>query len=459
MASISCAAFSNIIARRTEHLDEELLYDITPIGNLNSMVETGTFQPFDGSSHTYDRFNRVAVNQSADWADVNDKCCIGTPCDPTETKICFGSTRDEYHLETKSFATDLFCYDQMLTMDRAKEWYANAVTQLKDAQQLIVGNRIRTEMFRIAGYHWLAGGGNASGLTPFTITSDTNNLTDITITGLPTSKLVVNMLKRRLQTQILNGATGKMAMDQPPSLEVLTDMETIWELIQGDTNVSDHWRFEEFAFGSVEFNKYGWSGRVGNFNLKADLHPIRFQILANGHLQQVFPYENIQASGSSADGWCSGIKGIVNEVYINAPIQATFIWHRRAMKQLVLDAAQVHPMMPFVPRSFGGKWQFVMDNLTCGTAVDANGLIIPIAVDNSRRNKGKFIADFKFSTKKQYPEFAEVFLHLRESAIVVEVPPCDAGPAYVTQQYDSACLTCDEEVALGSEAVPGDDVL
>lgn len=434
-ATISCQDFTNIIARRTEHLDEEILKDITPVGSINGMVETGQFKPFDGTSHTYDRFNRVAVDFHEDWADVDDTTCVGTPCDPSETKICFGSTRDEYHLETKSYTTDLFCYDQMLTMDRAKEHYANAVEQLRDAQQLIIGNRIRSEMFRIAGYHWLAGGGNASGLTPFTFT-ETNNLTDIVVSALPTSKLVVNMLKRRLQTQILNGATGKMAMGQPPSLEVLTDMETIWELIQGDSNVSDHWRFEEFAFGSVEFNKYGWSGRVGNFNLKADLHPIRFQILANGHLQQVFPYANEAAS--------SGIKGVVNDAYINAPIQATFIWHRRAMKQLVLDAAQVHPMMPFVPRSFGGKWQFVMDNLTCGTAVDANGLVIPIAVDNSRRNKGKFIADFKFSTKKQYPEFAEVFLHLRESACVVEVPPCDAGPAYVTQDYSSACEPCDD---------------
>jgi hypothetical protein len=372
---------------------------------------------------------------STAWAEVSDENCHGTPCDPNETKICFGSDRIDYSLESKSYATDLFCYDQMLTIDKAKEQWANAVQQLKDAQQLIIGNRLRTEMFRIAQYKWLAGGGNASGLTPFTYTA-TGNLINVTITGgaVPTSKMVVNMLKRRLQTQILNGAIGKMAAGQPPELEVLTDMDTIWDLIQGDSNLSDKWRFDAFASGAPEYYKYGWVGRVGNFNLKADIHPMRFQILANGDLNQVFPYTNSAAT--------FGIKGDVNPAYIDAPIQALFIWHRRAMRQEVLDATQIHPMMPFVPRSFGGKWQFVMDNLTCGTAVDANGLIIPIAVDNSRRNKGKFIADFKFATKPQFPEFAEVFLHLRENACIVEVPPCDDGPAYVTQDYSSDCAPC-----------------
>jgi hypothetical protein len=431
---ISCADFTNIIMRRTEHLDEEILKDITPVGSINGMMEIGQFKAFDGTSHTYDRFNRVAVDHSTAWQNVNDTTCVGQPCDPCETEIGFGSTRDEYHLEQKSFTSQLFCYDQMLTMDRAKEHYANAVEQLRAAQELIIGNRIRSEAFRYAGYHWVAGGGAGQAMTAFTFT-ETGNLINVVPSVLPTSKLTVNMLRRRLQTQILNGALGKVPMGQPPELEVLTDMETIWDLIEGDSNLKDSWRFQAFGAGAEEYYKYGWAGRVGNFMLKADLHPIRFQILNDGvTLNQVFPYHNEAAS--------SGIRGVVNDAYINAPIQATFIWHRRAMKQLVLDAAQVHPMMPFVPRSFGGRWQFVMDNLTCGTAVDANGLVIPIAVDNSRRNKGKFIADFKFSTKRQYPEFMELILHLREPACVINVPVCQPAPTYVTQDYSSANSPC-----------------
>ena len=437
---ITCRQFTDFLSRRSEHLDDEILKDITPIGGIIGMVQTGQFPAMEGTSHTYDRFNRVFPDLSAAWEDVVAASCVGTPCDPTEVKIGSGFTRDEYHLQKKSYATDLFCYDQILSADRAKEQFAHTIEQLRDATQIIIGNRLRSEMFRIAGHHWVAGGTVGMGITPFTYTETGNLITlDLRTAGgvalLPTSKMTVNMLKRRLQYQMLTGALGKTVEGMPPVLEVLTDMETIWELIQGDSNLSDKWRFEAFDAASKEFNQYGWIGRVGNFMLKADLHPMRFQILADGHtLQQVFPYTNIQAT--------LGIRGVVNDAYLTAPIQALFIWHRRGMVSLVRDTTSVNPMMPFAARDFGGKWQFVMDNLTCGTAVDANGLVIPIAVDNSRRNKGKFIADFSFATKKQYPEFVEVFLHKREQACIVEVPTCADTPTYVNQDYSSHNAEC-----------------
>ena len=431
--AITCKSFTNFLSRRAEHLDDQIIRDITPVSSIIGMVETGPFPAMNGTSHTYDRFNRVFPDLSGAWEDVEAGSCVGTPCDPSETKIGFGFTRDEYRLQQKSYTTDLFCYDQILSADRAKEQFAHTVEVLRDATQLIIGNRLRSEMFRIAGYHWVAGGAGGGGLTAFTFT-ETGNLINVVPSVLPTSKLTVNMLKRRLQTQILNGATGKTPKDQPPELEVLTDMETIWELIQGDSNLTDKWFFTSFDSGSKEYNKYGWAGRVGNFMLKADLHPVRFQILADGTtLNQVFPYTNVAAT--------QGIKGIVNDAYVNAPIQAHYIWHRRGMKSLLRDATSIHPMMAFAARDFAGKWQFVMDNLTCGTDVNGN----PIAVDNTRRNKGKFIADFEFATKKQFPEFVEVILALREPACIVEVPVCTEAPTYVTQDYSSANDVCDTE--------------
>lgn len=431
--TLTCAQFTDFLSRRSEHLDDEIIRDITPVSSIIGKVETGEFPALDGTSHTFDRFNRVFPNLSDAWNDVQSGSCVGTPCDPTETLIGFGFTRDEYKLQQKAYATDLFCYDQIMSADRAKQQFAHTVEILRDATQLIIGDRLRTEMFRIAGYSWLAGGGSSSGLTPFTF-SETGNLLHVTPNALPTSKLTVNMLKRRIQNQILTGALGKMAKDQPPEIEVLTDMETIWDLIQGDSNLKDNWRFNEFSIGSQEYQKYGWSGRVGNFMLSADLHPIRFQVTNGGTLNRVYPYSNVSTT--------SGIRGVVNETYLNAPVQATFIWHRRGMRSLLRDSTSIHPMMPFSARDFGGKWNFVMDNLTCGTAEDKNGLIIPIAVDNARRNKGKFIAEFSFATQAQFPEFVEMFLHLREPACVVEVPTCSTTPAYVAQNYSSANDSC-----------------
>jgi len=431
--AVSCTQFTDFLSRRAEHLDDELLRDITPVGSLIGMFETGRFPAQDGVSHTFDKLNRVFPDMSGAWTDVSIGSCIGAPCDPTEVKIGLGFTRDLYKLQQKNYATDLFCFDQILSADRAKQQYAQIVENLRDATNLIISDRLRTEAFRVAQYKWSCMTG-ATPLTAITFT-ETGNLINVVPSTLPTSKLVVNMLRRRIQNQILQGALGKVPTGMPPEIEVMADQEYIWDLVEGDTTLSDHWRFNEFGMGAKEYYQYGWTARVGNFMLKSDLHPLRFQLSNDGvTLNRVFPYNNIAAT--------QGIRGAVNDAYLNAPYTVVFIWHRRAVRNLVRDTTSIHPMMPFAARDFGGKWQFVMDNLTCGTAQDANGLTIPIAVDNSRRNKGKFIADFEFATQAMYPEYLEAFLCRREPACTVGVPPCASTPAYVTQDYTSSNSTC-----------------
>ena len=112
------------------------------------------------------------------------------------------------------------------------------------------------------------------------------------------------------------------------------------------------------------------------------------------------------------------------------------------MTSLVRDTTMINPEMPFAMRDFAGRWQFVMDNLTCGTFLDSNGVARPIAVDNARRNKGKFIADFSFATKAEHPEFAEAFFVLREQACIVDIPTCSTPPYPLAQNYDSSNALC-----------------
>lgn len=426
--SLTCRQFTDFLSRRSEHLDEEIIKDISPLDTWIGHVQTGTFPAQDGTTHTFDRFNRVYPDLSGSWADVDASACVGTPCDPTEVTIGIGYTRDSYSLQQKSYRTDLFCFDQILSADRAKQQFAYIVENLRDATNHIVSDRLKTEAFRIAGDHWIAGG--ASGLTAFTYTS-TGNLINVALSALPTSKLTAKMLQRRVHPQILRGAIGKMPKGRPPMLELVTDMETLWDLVEGNSELSDKWRFNDFDTAS-KYYQYGWMGQIGNYAVRADLFPPRFQVQNGTTVQRVFPYTNVAAT--------SGIRGQVNDAYINAPIQASFIWHPRAMVSRVRDTTQINPMMPFANRDFGGKWQFVMDNLTCGLDVNGN----PIAVDNSRRNKGRFIADFENSTQGLYTEFCEVILHLREPACIVAVPNCTSTPAYVSQGYSSDNDGCDD---------------
>jgi hypothetical protein len=364
---------------------------------------------------------------------VTAASCVGQPCDPSSSKIGLGFTRDSYKLQRKAYETDLFCFDQILSADRAKQQFAHVIRTLRRASNLITSHRFRTEALRIAKYKWATANNT---LQAITATWD-STMTFLTVSSLPTSKLSARHLQRRVEPQIAEGALGEdINRGTQPMLEFVTDMNTVWDTIEGNPELTDHWRFNAFdSTDAKAYYRYGWAGTLGNYGLRADWNSLRFNISARNSdgsvvLQVVFRYTNVSAT--------EGLKEQVNTDYDNAPVQLDFIWHRKAMTSLVRDTTAINPEMPFAMRDFAGKWQFVMDNLTCGTDVNGN----PIAVDNARRNKGKFIADWSYATQSEYPELAEAFLHLREQACIVDIPTCSSDPGYPSQNYNSANDPC-----------------
>ena len=429
---IPCTEFGDFLSRRSEHLDDEILRSLHPMDTWVGHVATGMFPTQAGVEHTFDRFENVWPDLSGPWQDVQAVGCIGMPCDPDSKTIGMGFTRDSYRLQRKAFDTALFCWDLILSADRAKQQYAHFVRTLRRATSIVNSDRFRHEGVRIAGQKWATSNNT---LTPITTYWDSTGMT-LNASGLPTSKMTARHLQRRVHPQILYGALGEdINHNGAPMLEFVNDMESLWDLLEGSPELSDHWRFADWD-DAAKYQKYGWTGKVGNYGIRADSMPLRF--FDNGvtnadgthQLKLVFPYTNVAAT--------EGIKESVNSDYEDAQYQANFIWHRRAMTSLVRDTTAINPMMPFGARDFGGKWQFAMDNLTCGTDVNGN----PIAVNNERRNKGKFIADFSYATKSEYPEFAELFLTQREPACVVDLPPCAADPGYPAQSQDSANAAC-----------------
>jgi len=430
--AIPCKSFTDFLSRRSEHLDDMIIRSMHPIDTWIGHVNTGRFKAEDGVEHTFDRFENVFPDLRGAWEDVTAASCVGQPCDPSETKIGLGFTRDSYKLQRKSYTTDLFCFDQILSADRAKQQFAHVIRVNRRASSLITSHRFRTEALRIAKYKWATANNT---LVPITATWDAT-MTFLTVSTLPTSKLSVRHLQRRVEPQIREGALGEdINRGSQPMLEFVSNMDEVWNLVEGNSELSDHWRFNQWEDAS-KYHKYGWVGKIGNYGLRADWNPLRFNVYsgpaANGSyvLQLVYPYENVAAT--------EGIKESVNSDFDNAPIQLDFIWHRKAMTSLVRDTTAINPEMPFAMRDFAGRWQFVMDNLTCGTDVNGN----PIAVDNARRNKGKFIADFSFATQAEYPELAEAFLTLREPACIVDIPTCASLPYPYPQNYSSANDEC-----------------
>lgn len=432
--AVSCSAFTDFLSRRSEHLDDTIIHAMHPIDTWVGHVSIGRFKAEDGVEHTFDRFENVFPDLRGAWEDVTAASCVGKPCDPNVTLIGLGFTRDSYKLQRKSYATDLFCFDQILSADRAKQQFAHVIRTLRRASSIITSHRFRTEALRIAKQKWACANNTLQAVTG----SWDSTQTIYSISTLPTSKISARHLQRRVQPQIRLGALGdEINRGGAPMLEFVSQMDEIWNLVEGNPELTDHWRFRDFGDDASKFHKYGWTGKIGNYGLRDDSYSLRFNVLGpdpavagNTLLQVIFPYTNVSAT--------EGIKEDINNDYDNARVQLDFIWHRKAMTSLVRDTTVINPEMPFAMRDFAGKWMFAMDNLTCGTDVNGN----PIAVDNSWRNKGKFLAMWSFATQAEYPELAEAFFSLREQACIVDIPPCANDPGYPAQNYNSANTPC-----------------
>lgn len=429
--AVSCSDFADYLSRKAEHLDDVIIRALHPVDTWVGHVNIGRFKPEDGVEHTFDRFENVFPNLSAQWLDVQATSCVGKPCDPDLTKIGLGFTRDSYRLQQVAYATDLLCWDLIMTADRAKQQFAHYIKTLRRASSIISSHRLRTEGLRIARQKWSCANNT---LTPITATWNAA-MTQLTITTTPTSLLQPSHLQRRVQPQIRYGALGEeLNKGGAPMLELVTPMDEIWNLMEGNPTLSDHWRFNDFGSESGQFYKYGWTGKVGNYGLRDDTFSLRFNINSVGPtgtvLDLVLPYTNVAAT--------QGIREDVNNDYDNARVQATFIWHRNAMTALVRDTTAINPEMPFAARDFAGKWRFAMNNLVCADGTP---------VDNSWGNKGRFQAMWSQATKAEYPELAEVFFHLRQPACIVDKPPCADDPGYPAQNYSSSNELCPDQAA------------
>lgn len=430
-----CQKFTDYLIRKAEHLEDQLTKAMHPIDTWVGHVETGRFPAQSGVEHTFDRLELVFPDLRGAWEDVTAGSCVGTPCDPSTTEICFGFTRDSFKLTRKAYATKLLCFDQIMSADKAKIQFAHILRMLRRASQIISSDRLRREGMRIAGKKWVL---RNNSMQAVTMTWNTT-MTELTVSALPTSKITAGHLQRRVQPQIRNGALGEeLNKGGAPMLEYVTAMDEIWNMVQNNDVLSDRWRFTDFGDDGAKYHRYGWTGKLGNYGLRDDTFQMRFNLKqqnADGSavLELVFPYENLPAT--------EGIKEVVNEDWDNALYKIDFIWHRRAMTSLVRDTTQINPEMPFASRDFAGKWKFAMNNLTCGNDINGN----PIAVDNKWGNKGMFIAMFSLATQANYPELAESFLTLREPAVITDVPVSAADPGYPSQHYSSACDDCPTE--------------
>lgn len=449
MAVISCNKFAQFLVDQQPVYDKLILADIRPTDSWVLNVKTGTFEAYSGVEHTLDRFRHVFPNTTKVWNRTQYTSCLGTPCDKTEYCIGWGASRITYFLEEQSWQTPLLCFDQDMHITKAQEHFRQIISDiLRPATTDIMSNFLRRRALQFADKKFIANSTMTQFTFTWTVVGDEEIFFDCSANPTTVFKLVPQMLQQRFEPLMRRGYGGKNPFKETaPYIELVTDIATCWELdklggstgVGGVPSVSGNWRFTQWDSANAYW-RYGFSGQIGNFMVRCDPMGLRFNFrqdlgaafgVNRFRYQVVLPYVNQVTSGA---GGAPGLGSVENPDFDNAQFAITYIWHKMAMECLVADATPVNPDMPFSSRDFGGKWQFVMDNL----GVDVNGCV----VENKRRNKGQFIADFKMAIRPLYTEFLNVFFHKREPFCVPQVGTCAADPGYPVQSYNSCNTSC-----------------
>lgn len=462
---IAACDFPQFLVDQTPRFDEMIMEDIRPTDGWLYNVATGTTEMGTPIEITQDRFRSVFPNTTKTWTRTlaNGPGCAGPYCDPTEHQIGWGADRLTYYAEQQSWSTPLLCYDQDMHITHAEQHIEQLISKiLRPATTNISSNYLRkrhllwsnrklvanssigqTGSIGLFTYQWTLAGPNGDDEIYF----------DCSVSPANVYKLVPQMLQRRFTELMMRGYAGENPFKETsPFIELCTDIDTCWDLDHlggqlgvggGDLpNTASNWRFSEFS-AADKYWRYGFSGQIGNFLTRVDMMGLRFNYVtnlgpgANGgngnqyRYQVVLPYKNSITTGA---GGSAGLGDDVNTDFLNAQYALSQIHHKKGMELLVPDAKPLNPDMPFGHRDFGGKWQFVMDNL----GADASGNVIA----NKRRNKGQFISDFKYYVRPMHYEFLEAFFHMREMFCVPQISPCSPSPGYPSQEYSSSLPYC-----------------
>lgn len=453
---IAACDFPQFLVDQTPKFDELIMEDIRPGDGWLLNVSTGTTPMGTPVEITQDRFRSVFPNVTKKWRKVtaNGPGCQGAPCDPTEHQIGWGADRLTYFLEGTEWGTPLMCYDQDMHITHAEQHIAQIINEiLRPATTSISSAFLRKRALLWSKKKWVANKNQDSFTYAWTLggpNADEETYFDCSVSPNNVYLLVPQMLQNRFSELMRRGYAGKNPFKETaPYIELVTDMDTCWSLDKlggqngmGGANgptVAGNWRFTQWDAANA-FWRYGFSGQIGNYQVRVDEMGMRFNYVADlgasaapnrYRYQIVLPFKNGVTSGA---GGAAGLGSDANPDFDKAQYGISQIWHKKAMELLIPESGSLNPEMPFAHRDFAGKWQFVMDNL----GADANGTVI----GNKRRNKGQFIADFRYYVRPLHYEFAEGIFHKREQFCIPEINTCQADPGYPTQNYNSALPVC-----------------
>jgi hypothetical protein len=443
--------YAQALVQETPVFSPEILSDVRPSEPWMGHIETGTVGNGTPPNIIKDRFRHVQVDATEPWVPTADSGpgCLDTPCDFDEHPIGHGADRLSYNEEHIHYSTKLFCFNQMMHVTEAAAHTKQIINDILRPATTRVWNvfMMKRHMYW-ADNKWLA----TTGLPQFTFqwSLDGNGKESYFDCSVPPTlffKLQPQMLQNIVMPLLRLGYAGKNPYSDEGKLEIdlVSDNDVIWELgkLGGQTgvgpvnnpSVTSNWRFENFKEAD-KYWKYGFNGTIGNFVVRMDAEGIRFNYVGSGfnggaggngnqyRYQWIEPLINVITTGA---GGAAGLGSINNPAYDNSIYRITHVQHPKALKILFRESTTLNSDMPFMHQNMGGKWKFVMHDL----GQDKNGR----AIENTRGNKGKFIADFWAYAEPGNTEWAGSFLHKAERMPVPLINPVELDPLYPPQSY------------------------
>lgn len=439
--AIDCLKFSSFLFRRTPNFLKEVVTDMIPRDVVwTSLYQNKTWDSFTGTTHTWDRIHVAHSNDAGDWETVDAGACVMNICDPSARSIDWGSTRNTFSKFRRSYKTRILCLDQLRNVEEATEQLDAIWKGLARVPEDVNSNFLRYNAALGSNKIYICGSAGTTVTT--TASMFTNGLSIVDLGGsgsLPTSKLQMPYLQQQIPSLQYNGyfegdftPTGKF--------QLVSDMQSIMELCNANPALTQMYNSADFEKGGQYF-QYGAMMGCGNFLFKIDPFPARFYHAGNGKLRRVWPFPNVAAT--------VGIKPQLDPLYEAAPYQMSIIPHRLARTIFVGEIPSIHPEFKFGARDLYGKWTWINDAFLQGYDPNTGATC---TMENPRRNKGYFLADFEAGVQNARPELECVIFHVREAATVADVPRVNAATQWNTTAtyqsllpYNSFCDSNAEE--------------
>jgi hypothetical protein len=464
-----------MLGRRPYDWDKRIAKDRKPISYIyTAMYKTESWESFQGTTRLHERTYVARPNDPGVWQQFVADPCAGNPCDIPRKYLAHGVDQLRYDQYSQDYQTPVFCLDQLNTVEEGIQKMASIAAGYQELPESIASDFLRVYVLRKAGTAatgsglWLAGVQDSYG-NPQSIDMADNMFTVSPPTaqfGGAGNTLLINLnLNGGLTalgygtTALLQAAMGQLTMEYLTNCQedlaangyhdkewlmngkfsITVDATTRRNLMNANPNLLGMYKGADFAKGGSYYS-FGVTNGCGDWLFKEDKEQMRFRfrgdldgVSINGisgtnavWIEQVQPYVNVAAT--------YGIKPQFSQDWKNAPIRMYHVYNREARTIYVPDLTNINSEMKFgMARSFTGQWSWKSPDYF--TAVDPN-TGFTCNYQNDKKNKGYWLAEFRYGLKTAYPECERVILALGQAQPFIRKPNTGTVPVGPTSNTD-----------------------